>query len=215
MRFVALAGALAAALVALLLAAILTLAAMARSATDAWGDAYVVDRLQSLPRIDTALVLGTAPFGKRGQDQRTLSWRLDTAAGLWHGGAVERFIVSGIRIGADYDEASVMRDELVARGVPARAIELDHQGNRTWDSIARARDVFGRRRLVIVSQRDHLARALFLARHIGIEAWGIAARGVTYHGLRGALVGDAASLRAYVDLVERRSGRAIAAGPPR
>ncbi|MGH7291423.1 MAG: hypothetical protein ACREJT_09450, partial [Myxococcota bacterium] len=94
---------LAAALAVLLLAAVVSLAAMARTATDAWGGAYVVDRLEHLPPVDTALVLGTAPFGKRGQDRRTLSWRLDTAAGLWHGGIVEHFIVSGIRIGADYD----------------------------------------------------------------------------------------------------------------
>ena len=160
-------------------------------------------------------MLGTAPFGVRGKDQRTLSWRLDTAAGLWHGGTVERFIVSGVRLGEDYDEAAVMRDGLVARGVPAVAIELDPLGSRTWDSIARARYVFGRRRLVIVSQRDHLARALFLARHAGIKGWGVAARGVTYGGLYGTLVGDVASLRAYVDLIERPFRQAIAAGPPR
>ena len=51
------------------------------------------------PQVDTVLVLGTAPFGVGGQDQRTLSYRLDTAAGLWHGGIVEHFLVSGIRIG--------------------------------------------------------------------------------------------------------------------
>jgi SanA protein len=211
MRFLA----LALALVVLLLATVASLAAMARTATDAWGQAYVVDRLEDLPPVDTALVLGTAPFGVRGQDQRTLSWRLDTAAGLWHGGTVEHFIVSGIRIGEDYDEASVMRDELVARGVPAKAIELDQLGNRTWDSIARARHVFGKRRLVIVSQRDHLGRALFLARHSGIEAWGVPALGITYGGLYGPLVGDAASLRAFVDIVKQRSERVISAGLPR
>src|SRR5882724_7656046 len=95
-------------IVVLLLVALVALAAMARTATDAWGRAYVVDSPERLPPVDTALVLGTAPFGVRGQDQRTLSWRLDTAAGLWHGGTVERFIVSGVRIGADYDEATVM-----------------------------------------------------------------------------------------------------------
>ena len=135
--------------------------------------------------VDTVLVLGTSPYGKRGQDQWTLSYRMDTAAGLWHGGAADRFIVSGIRIDDDYDEPAAMRDELVARGVPAKAIELDPLGRRTWDSIARARDVFGKRRLLIVSQRDHLARALFLARHIGIEAWGVAARGSNHDGLYG------------------------------
>jgi SanA protein len=211
MRFLA----LAAALVVLLSAAVVSLAAMARAATDAWGGAYVVDRLEHLPPVDTALVLGTAPFGKRGQDRRTLSWRLDTAAGLWHGGIVEHFIVSGIRIGEDYDEASVMRDELVARGVPAQAIELDQLGNRTWDSIARARHLFSQRRLVIVSQRDHLARALFLARHAGIAAWGVPARGITYGGLYGTLVGDLASLCAFVDIVKQRSERVTVADPAR
>jgi len=202
-----------AAIVALLLASLFALAAMARAAVDAWGT-YVVSSRADLPSVDTALVLGTAPFGVRGQDQRTLSYRLDTAAGLWHGGTVEHFIVSGIRIGDDYDEPSVMRDELVARGVPARAIELDRHGNRTWDSIARARYVFGRRRLLIVSQPDHLARALFLARHVGIEAWGVPARGDNYGGLYGTMIGNAVSLVAYVDLLKGPSSQAIAAGLP-
>ena len=207
--------AIGAALVALPSLALVALATMARTATNAWGGAYVVERLEQLPPVDTALVLGTAPFGVRGQAQRTLSWRLDTAAGLWHGGTVAHFIVSGIRIGEDYDEASVMRDELVARGVPPQAIELDQHGDRTWDSIVRARYVFGKRRLVIVSQRDHLARALFLARHAGIEAWGVAARGDNYDGLHGALIGNVASLRAYLDLIERPFRRITAADPSR
>jgi len=197
-----------------MLGALFVLAATARGTIGAWGRAYVVDRRERLPPIDTALVLGTAPFGVRGQDQRTLAWRLDAAAGLWHGSAVERFIVSGIRIGEDYDEPSVMRDELVARGVPASAIELDRHGNRTWDSIARARYAFGRRRLLIVSQPDHLARALFLARHIGIEAWDVPARGDNYGGLYGTLVGNAVSLVAYIDLLKGPAAQAIAAGRP-
>jgi SanA protein len=200
---------------AVLLVSLVALAAMARTATDAWGRAYIVDRPEHLPKVEATLVLGTAPFGRRGQNQRTLSWRLDTAAGLWHGGHTDRFIVSGIRIGEDYDEASIMRDELVARGVPATAIELDQHGNRTWDSIGRARYVFGMRRLLIVSQSDHLARALFLARHSGIEAWGVAARGSSYDGVYGQLVGNVVSLVAYVDVLRGPPGRAIAAGRSR
>jgi SanA protein len=185
-------------------AALFGLAAMARTATNAWGHAYVVEDHSQVPRIDTVLVLGTAPFGVRGQRQRSLSHRLDAAAGLWHAGSANSFIVSGIRIGNDYDEATIMRDELVSRGVPASAITLDHEGNRTWDSIARARRVFGKQRLLIVSQRDHLPRALFLARHLGIEAWGVASRGVTYGGWPSTLIGDLAALVAYYDVLVRR-----------
>ncbi|MBN9087601.1 MAG: YdcF family protein [Reyranella sp.] len=192
-----------AAAVALAIASLLTLGAMAWTALDAWGRAYELDAPQAWPRVDAVLVLGTSPYGKRGQDQWTLSYRMDTTAGLWHSGAADRFIVSGNRIDDDYDEPAAMRDELVARGVPAKAITLDPLGRRTWDSIRRARDVYGKRRLLIVSQRVHLARAIFLARHFGIEAWGVAARGTDRDGWYEATMRNLASLLAYYDVTVR------------
>jgi SanA protein len=188
----------------LAIAALLVLASMARSVTDAWGRAYVMDDRLRLPKVDAVLVLGTSPYGYRGQDLWTLSHRLDVAAGLWHGDFADHFLVSGIQIGDDYDEATVMRDELVQRGVPASAIELDHEGNRTWDSIFRARTMFGKRRVIIVSQRDHLGRALFLARHAGMEAWGVAAIGDTYAGFPDGIVGDLTSLLAFYDVTTKK-----------
>jgi SanA protein len=192
--------ALAAGAVILAVPALLALASMARGVTDAWGRAYTIDDRAHLPMVDAVLVLGTSPHGYRGQDQWTLSYRLDVAAGLWHGDFADHFLVSGIQIGDDYDEATIMRDELVQRGVPASAIELDHKGNRTWDSVFRARSVFGKRRLIVVSQRDHLGRALFLARHAGIEAWGVAAIGDTYAGFADSIIGDLTSLNAVYDV---------------
>ena len=196
-------------------AALLTLGAMAWTALDAWGRAYVLETPQAWPRVDAVLVLGTSPYGKRGQDQWTLSYRLDTAAGLWHSGAADRFIVSGNRIDDDYDEPADMRDELVARGVPAKVIELDPLGRRTWDSVRRARDVYGLHRLLIVSQRDHLARAIFLARHLGIDAWGVAARGSNRDGVYEVTMRNLGSLLAYYDVVKGAPPRVIGAVPPR
>jgi SanA protein len=198
------APALAAGAFVLAIAALLAVASMARGVTDAWGRAYTVDDRARLPRVDAVLVLGTSPYGYRGQDQWTLSHRLGVAAGLWHGGFADRFLVSGIQIGDDYDEATIMRDELVQRGIPVSAIELDHKGNRTWDSIFRARTVFGKRRLIVVSQRDHLGRALFLARHAGMEAWGVAAIGDTYAGFPDSIVGDLTSLLAFYDVTTKK-----------
>jgi SanA protein len=192
-----------AAAVALSIAALLSVAGIAAMAMDAWGRAYVLERPQAWPHVDAVLVLGTSPYGKRGQDQWTLSYRLDTAAGLWHSGAADRFILSGNRIDDDYDEPAVMRDELVARGVPAKALQLDPLGRRTWDSIHRARDVYGARRLIIVSQRDHLARALFLARHLGLEAWGLAARDTDRDGFYEVTTRNLAGLLAYYDVIMR------------
>ncbi len=201
-------------LLALAVGAVLALAAMARTATDAWGRAYIVEAPEHVPRADAVLVLGTA-YGRAGQGRGTMSYRIDAAAGLWHSGLADRFLVSGNRIDDDYDEPAYMRDELVARGVPAAIIELDPLGRRTWESIRRARDVYGKRRLLIVSQHDHLTRAVFLARHIGLEAWGVAARGSNYDGIRGGIIGDLASLVAYYDVLKGAPRGVSAAGPPR
>ncbi len=63
-----------------------------------------------------------------------------------------------------------MRAALQACGVPAEAITLDDAGFRTLDSVARAKEVFGQSRLTIITDRFHAYRALFLARHYGIDA---------------------------------------------
>jgi len=200
---------------------ILALGFLAGTTANAWGDAYVLDA-GALPTVDAALVLGTSPYGRRGQNFRTLSQRLEAAFDLWSAGRVRVLIVSGIRLGQDYDEAEIMRDGLMALGVPAEFIRSDPGGVRTWDQVLRAREVFGQGTLIVVSQRDHLARALFIARHAGIEAWGFAAEEAPQIGLRSEIVANLAMLRAYLDVVLQtpvsRDGamdRVIAAGQPR
>lgn len=195
-----------------MLCAIFILGAMAWTSLDSWGRAYILATPQSWPRVDAVLVLGTSPYGKRGQDQWTLSYRMDTAAGLWHSGAANRFILSGNRFDDNYDEPTDMRDEMLARGVEGKALVMDPFGMRTWDSVRRARDVYGARRLLIVSQREHVARALFLARHLGIDAWGVVARGTERDGLYEITMRNLASLLAYYDVVMGRPPRLTGAG---
>jgi vancomycin permeability regulator SanA len=109
--------------------------------------------------IATVLVLSMMARGVTNAWGR--AYIVDDRAQLPKADAILVLLVSGIKIGGDYDEAAIMRDELVARGIPASAIKADHKGNRTWDSVYRARHVYGKRRLIIVSQRDHLPRAIF------------------------------------------------------
>lgn len=143
-----------------------------------FSDAFIVREPGQLPAVEIALVLGAAPIGPEGGPNRYFEYRLDTASFLWRSGKIKALLVSGNREGPDYDEPSAMRDGLVRRGVPAEAIHEDFAGVRTYDSVARARDVFGPRRMIIVSQRFHLFRAVFLARKLGIEAWGLEAQNV-------------------------------------
>lgn len=130
------------------------------------------------PAVEVALVLGTAPIGPEGGPNRYLVYRLDTAAALWKAGKAKVLLVSGARAGEHYDEPAAMRAGLIERGVPADAIVIDNEGFRTRASVLRARDIYGQSRFLIVSQRFHVGRALYIAHYVGIEAWGVDARDV-------------------------------------
>jgi SanA protein len=184
-------------------------AAEAKSFTDA----------DKVPTVDVALVLGTAPIGPEGGPNRYFVYRLDAAAALYKAGKVKYFIVSGTRDGR-YDEPTAMRAGLIERGVPFEAIYRDFGGTRTLDSVVRARQIYGQTRLVIVSQRFHLSRALFLAAHEGIEAWGFEARDVEVpYSVFTELRRYPSAVRAYTDVwmgVSHAVGEPIAIGvdPP-
>jgi SanA protein len=148
-----------------------------------------------VPAADVALVLGTAPIGPEGGPNRYFVYRLDAAAALWKAGKVKYLIVSGAG-----EEPDAMRAGLIERGVPAAVIYRDPSGYRTWDSVLRARDVYGLKRMIIVSQRFHLDRALFIAREQGIEARGVEARDVdTPYSIFTELRRYPSALRAYYD----------------
>jgi len=167
-----------------------------------------------------ALVLGTAPIGPEGGPNKYLVYRLDAAAELWKAGKVKYLLVSGNRDG-DYDEPSAMRESLTKRGVPAEAIYRDFAGYRTRDSVLRAHDVFGQAELLIVSQRFHVGRALFIAHHAGIPAWGFDARDVDQpYSVVTPMRRYPSAVMAYIDMYLNRpaseGGKPIAIGvdPP-
>ncbi|MBS0223884.1 MAG: YdcF family protein [Proteobacteria bacterium] len=174
-----------------------------------------------LPMMDVALVLGAAPIGPEGGPNRYFEYRLDAAAALWRMEKVRYLLVSGDNRSADYDEPTAMRAGLIARGVPGERIYRDSGGLRTRDSILRAKQVFGQERLIIVSQHFHLARAIFLARQEGIEAWGFGARDVDRpYSMFTTLRRYPSALRAYYDVwfdtPPRHGGKPIVIGadPP-
>jgi SanA protein len=136
------------------------------------------ESVADVPRAPVALVLGCSETLPDGRDNLYFARRIDAAAELFHGGAVERLIVSGDNHAAEYDEPTAMKAALVERGVPAERIHCDYAGFRTLDSVVRAELVFGQRSLVIVSQRFHAERAVFLARSRGLEASGYCAKAV-------------------------------------
>ncbi len=163
-----------------------------------------------LPPLPVALVLGAEVYSD-GRPSRFLRARLDVAADLYRRGLVGRVLLSGDGLSPFYDETAGMRDYLLDAGVPAAHLVLDPAGFDTYDSCLRARDVFGLRRLVVVSQAYHLPRALAICRALGLDAWGVGddsvRRNVTAWR---ASVGRelAANLKLVWDVATRRPPRA-------
>ncbi len=135
----------------------------------------VFETAEGMPPADVALVLGSSRMLADGRVNYFYTARLDAAAELFRLGKVRGIVVSGDNSRSDYDEPTSMKADLVACGVPERFITCDYAGFSTLDSVRRVSRVFGQRRVVVVSQRFHVERALFLARRDGLEAHGCAA----------------------------------------
>ena len=127
-----------------------------------------------VPAMPVAIVFG-AGLKPDGSPSPMLADRVDAAVGLYKAGKVGRILMSGDNSRVTYSEVGAMQRRAISEGVPENLINLDDSGLRTYDSCYRAAVVFGIHRAVLVTQRYHLPRALFLARSFGIEAVGLAA----------------------------------------
>ena len=90
--------------------------------------------------------------------------------------------MSGDHGTVDYDEVNAMKDYAMAAGVPSEDVFMDHAGFSTYESMYRARDVFCAERVIVVSQKYHLFRAVYDARALGLDAVGVAAEDIAYLG---------------------------------
>jgi SanA protein len=164
-------------------------------------EGHMTAEIDKVPAVDVAMVLGTAPsLPPTYRPNPDFLARLDAAAALWKSGKVKYLLVSGNgRFPGRWDETTAMRAGLIERGVPSEAIYRDDWGLRTWDSVVRARDFFGQKRLTIISQRSHVARALYLAHSLGVEAYGLEAESRLREGLQGRVRPFLAAVLAYFD----------------
>jgi vancomycin permeability regulator SanA len=126
--------------------------------------------------FDAVVVLGAGIYAN-GKPMPMLASRLETAADLHKVGAAPVVLASGDNSRVEYNELAAMHRGEVEAGVPAGDVYLDYAGFSTYDSMYRAKEVFGARRILIVTQRYHLPRALHDARALGLDAYGVAASG--------------------------------------
>lgn len=160
------------ALAAVCLVAVFAIDAHVRSSAES--RIVTADETARLDGIDCIVVLGCG-VRPDGQPSDMLADRITQGVALYEKGASPKLLMSGDHSRSDYDEVNTMRNVAVEAGVPADDVFMDHAGFSTYESMYRARDVFGAKRIVIVSQRYHLYRALYVAERLGLDAYGVAA----------------------------------------
>ncbi|WP_438829948.1 SanA/YdcF family protein [Actinoplanes friuliensis] len=131
-----------------------------------------VHGVADVPAAPVALVLGAEVYPD-GNPSPFLAARLEIARQLLAAGKVKAILVSGDHIAWGYNEPGAMFQWLVDRGVPSQRIVLDHAGFDTYDSCARAKEVFGVTSAIVVTQSYHIDRAVALCRRLGVQASGV------------------------------------------
>ena len=163
-------------------------------------------RIDAVPRQRAAVVLGCVRTLPNGLNNLYFSRRIDAAAELYKAGKVDCLVVSGDNHVKGYDEPSDMKESLINAGVPAERIVCDYAGFRTLDTVVRAKKVFGLNSFIIVSQPDHVRRAVFTARGFGCDAYGYAAKDVTGRSsIKTTIREQLAKIAAVADVILRRS----------
>ena len=144
------------------------------------GEPYIIgeDEAAALD-ADCILVLGTSAYPD-GTPSPMLQDRLDTGLHLYALGASPVILMSGDYTNDKYNEVGAMCDYAYAFGIASRNVYADCAGLSTYESILRARDVFGAKKIIIVTQQYHLYRALYIARALGLEAYGVETANISY-----------------------------------
>lgn len=158
-------------------------------------DAFVVlstrDRVLSveeaarLEGVDCIIVLG-CKVGSDGTPSHMLNDRLvvgtDVYFALSENGKGSKLLMSGDHGTEEYDEVNAMKSFAIAQGIGSSEIFMDHAGFSTYESIYRAKEIFGADKIIVVTQEYHLYRALHIADALGVEAYGVSADLRSYVG---------------------------------
>lgn len=167
------------------------------------GRAGIVSLDEAQP-AEAVMVLGALVYPDGGVSMMVED-RLETAYDLYRSGKAKKILITGDHGQIDYDEVNTMRRYLEEKGVPPEDLFMDHAGFDTYDSMYRARDVFQARDVIVVTQRFHLPRALWIAGRLGLNPQGVVADrhryfSGDYYEMREAL----ARVKAFGEVTVRR-----------
>ncbi len=129
-------------------------------------------KASELEDVDCILVLGCLVWDEE-TPSHMLEDRLLTAVELYKNGTAPKLLMSGDHGRKDYDEVNVMKNFALDKGVASEDVFMDHAGFSTYESMYRAKEIFGAKKIVIVTQGYHISRAIYCAESLGLEAYGV------------------------------------------
>lgn len=138
------------------------------------------DASPDLDNVDAILVLGCLVNGYTPSDM--LRDRLDVGIDLYNLNAAPKLLMSGDNSRVEYNEVWAMRKYAIEKNVSEKDVFMDHAGFSTYESMYRAKEIFGVDRMVVVTQGYHLYRSVYIARSLGIDAYGVPSDLHTYSG---------------------------------
>jgi SanA protein len=139
---------------------------------------FVTDNIENVGSFKAGLLLGTSKNLKNGARNDFFFNRINATVELFKRGKIQYIIISGDNSRDNYNEPFDMELELIKRGISIDKIFLDYAGFRTFDSVIRAKEIFGQTSYLIISQKFHNERAVYIARRNGINAFGYNANDV-------------------------------------
>ena len=140
-----------------------------------------IKNINDIENIDTIIVLGAKVYDD-GRLSLMLKDRLDKTIEVYNKLDIKKIIVSGDSENSDYDETTKMKEYLINNGIPEEDIIVDIYGLSTYDSIYRLKNVYNIDKTIIITQKYHLYRSLYITNSLGIDAYGIPASGEHYFG---------------------------------
>ena len=144
------------------------------------------EQAEKLQNVDCIIVLG-CQVHPDGNPSIMLNDRIQRGVELYKLGVSQKIIMSGDHGQAEYDEVNAMKQTAIGLGVDSSDVFMDHAGFSTYETVYRAKEIFGAKRVVIVTQQYHLYRAVYIAKQLGLEAYGVNS---DFHEFRGQIFND-------------------------
>lgn len=129
--------------------------------------------IEDIPIKDATIIVLGAGVKENGEPSDILVDRLETSLEVFNSNIGNNFILSGDHGREDYNEVGAMKEYISNFDIDEEIIFMDHAGFSTYDTMYRAKNIFKVDKAIIVTNEYHLPRALYIARKLGIEAYGV------------------------------------------